>query len=257
MKTEYYRPNTLPEALDLLKSANALPLAGGTALNTAGYRRELESRMGDATLALVDLQSLGLDQCRKHGSTFEIGACVTLQQLLESSHSSEDLKKAIRLEAPLNIRNCATVAGTLVACSGRSAFACAMLALDAKLFIEPEAGETLYGNFLPLRENTMNGKLITKITVPLTASLAFEHVGRTKFDLPIVCAAVAKWASGRIRLVLGGYGDAPLLALDGTTDDDIAAAARNGYHEAADEWASAEYRSEVAARLADRCRMRL
>jgi CO/xanthine dehydrogenase FAD-binding subunit len=128
-----------------------------------------------------------------------------------------------------------------------------MLALDAKLFIEPGGVETLLGNYLPLREGSGPGKLITKVTIPLNANLAFEHVGRTKFDLPIVCSAVAKWASGRTRLTLGGFGPAPLLAMDGTADDDINSAARNGYHEAADEWASAEYRAETASTLAGRC----
>ena len=34
------------------------------------------------------------------------------------------------------------------------------------------------------------------------------------------------------------------------------AAARNAFHEAADEWASAEYRMDVAATLAQRCLQR-
>lgn len=257
MKTEYIRPTSITEALEILKLPNSMPLAGGTFLNTPEYKLILERRIGDASIALVDLQDLGLDHIRKHGNNLEIDACVTLQQLCENAHSPEDLKRAIKLEAPLNIRNMATVAGTLVACNGRSAFACAMLALDAKLLIEPGATESFLGNYLPLREDSVPGKLVIKITIPLTASLAFEYVGRTKFDLPIVCAAVAKWTSGRTRLALGGYGTSPLLAMDGKAEDDIMSAARNGYHEAADEWASAEYRADVAATLARRCINRL
>lgn len=234
-----------------------MPLAGGTFLNTPEFKSKLERRTGDVTIALVDLQNLGLDHIRKHGNNLEIDACVTLQQLCEHAHTPEDLKKAIKLEASLNIRNMATAAGTLVSCNGRSAFACAMLALDAKIFIEPGRIETFLGNYLPLHEESVPGKLVTKIIIPLTSSLAFEYVGRTKFDLPIVCAAVAKWTSGRTRLALGGYGSSPLLAMDGTADDDIMSAARNGYHEAADEWASAEYRADVAATLAGRCINRL
>jgi len=257
MKTEFFRPISISEALENLKLPNSIPLAGGTFLNTPKYKSTLERRIGDATVALVDLQNLGLTHIRKHGHNLEIDACVTLQQLCENAHTPEDLKKAIKLEAPVNIRNMATAAGTLVSCTGRSAFTCAMLALDAKLYIEPGARESFLGNFLPLREESVPGKLISKIIIPLTASLAFEHVGRTKFDLPIVCAAVAKWTSGRTRLALGGYGSSPLLAMDGKAEDDILSAARSGYHEAADEWASAEYRADVAATLAGRCINRL
>ena len=257
MKINFLQPTSLSEALEILNSPNSLPLAGGTYLNTPEYKSKLERRAGDAIITLVDLQYLGLDHIRKHGNNLEIDACVTLQQLCENAHTPEDLKKASKLETPVNIRNMATAAGTLFSSTGRSAFACAMLALDTKLIIEPGTVESLLGNFLPLREESIPGKLITKMTIPLNASLAFEHVGRTKFDFPIVCAAVAKWTSGRTRLALGGYGSSPLLAMDGTADDDIMTAARNGYHEAEDEWASAEYRADVAATLAGRCINRL
>jgi hypothetical protein len=52
---------------------------------------------------------------------------------------------------------------------------------------------------------------------------------------------------------LGGYGKSPLLAMDGTEADGLDSAARNAYHEANDEWASADYRMDVAATLAKRC----
>ena len=83
--------------------------------------------------------------------------------------------------------------------------------------------------------------------------LGYEYVARTPADQPIVCASVVRWPSGRTRLALGGYGTAPLLALDGTEPDGIDVAARSAYSQAADEWASAEYRSDVAGTLALRC----
>jgi CO/xanthine dehydrogenase FAD-binding subunit len=111
-----------------------------------------------------------------------------------------------------------------------------------------------------LRSENLQGKLITAITIPLNVKLAFESVARTPADKPIVCAALASWPSGRTRLALGGYSKAPLLAMDGTESDgldtstgSVQAAARNAFHEATDEWASAEYRMDVAATLAKRC----
>jgi CO/xanthine dehydrogenase FAD-binding subunit len=44
-----------------------------------------------------------------------------------------------------------------------------------------------------------------------------------------------------------------MLAMDGTEAQGVEAAARNAFHEATDEWASAEYRLDVAATLAKRC----
>jgi CO/xanthine dehydrogenase FAD-binding subunit len=95
--------------------------------------------------------------------------------------------------------------------------------------------------------------LITKVILPLNLRLAYEYVARTPADLPIICAAVAKWPSGRTRLALGGFGSAPTLAFDGTESLGIEVAAQNAYSQAGDEWASSAYRQEIAGVLARRC----
>jgi CO/xanthine dehydrogenase FAD-binding subunit len=249
MITAYHRPKTLDEALNLLARPNMTPLGGGTLLASRHWRSD--------PVEAVDLQAVGLNIIRKSGNSLEIGATVTLQQLLESEVCAEPLKAALKLEAPLNLRNAATVAGTLVSCDGRSTFATVMLALDVKLELtkldnsKVETQTSNIGDFLPLRD--LQGSLITSIILPLNAKLAFDYVARTPADKPIVCAALAQWNSGRTRLVLGGYGKMPLLAMDGTEAEGLETAARNAFHAASDEWASAEYRMDVAATLAKRC----
>ena len=237
----YHRPKTLDEALTLLAQPNMVPLGGGTLL----------AHPAPAQLEAVDLQALGLNTLKRLGNNLEIGATVTLQQLLEAEECPSALKAALKLEAPLNLRNAATVAGTLVACDGRSTFATTLLALDARLtvIVNRKSEIVNLGDFLPLRPTG----LITGITIPLNTKLAFEHVARTPADKPIVCAALAQWNSGRTRLALGGYEESPLLAADGTEAEGLETAARNAFHEATDEWASAEYRMDVAATLAKRC----
>ncbi|NWG08608.1 MAG: FAD binding domain-containing protein [Chloroflexi bacterium] len=245
MITAYHRPQTLDEALTLLTRPNVLPLGGGTLL----------SKPTAESIEVADLQALGLDTVKKNGNTLELGAALTLQSLLESEHCPPALKSALKLEAPLNIRNSATLAGTLIACDGRSTFASVLLALDAKLTVTSKQNgeETLnIGDLLPLREQ-VRGKLITKIVIPLTVKLAFDYVSRTPADKPIVCAALAQWNSGRTRLALGGYGKSPILAMDGTEAEGIESAVKNAFHEANDEWASAEYRMDAAATLVKRC----
>jgi CO/xanthine dehydrogenase FAD-binding subunit len=242
MITAYHRPQTLDEALTLLAQPNTFPLGGGTLLST----------LKTDPVEVVDLQALGLDSIKQSGNTLEIGATVALQSLLESEQCPEALKSALKLEAPLNLRNAATVAGTLVACDGRSTFTTALLALDARLEIRDSLSQSRassLGEFLPFRPRG----LITSITIPLNVKLAFEYVARTPSDKPIVCTALAQWKSGRTRLAVGGYGKSPMLAMDGTESAGIEEAARNAFHEATDEWASAEYRMDVAATLAKRC----
>ncbi len=261
MITTYHRPQTLTEALTLLAGSKVFPLGGGTLL----------SQPQPDPIEVVDLQSLGLDSVNKKGNDLEIGATVTLQQLLENEYCPETLKSAIKLEAPINIRNSASMAGTLVSCDGRSPFATALLALDAKLELksinheelanmEAESREPAHhtsmlgvGEFLPMRSTHLPGKLITSIIIPLNTKFAFEFVSRTPSDKPIICAALTQWASSRTRLALGGYGKSPILAMDGTEAEGLETAAKNAYHEANDEWASSEYRMDVAAVLAKRC----
>ncbi len=249
MITAYHRPRTLEEALQLIGRSEppTFPLGGGTLL----------SHTRPEAIEVVDLQALGLNTIRKKGNNLEIGATVTLQQLLEHGNFPACLKSAITLDAPLNLRNAATVAGSLVAADGRSTFAASMLALDARLKLQPNDQEMAVGELLPLRAARLRGKLITRLDIPLNVQFAFEYVARTPADKPVVCAALTIWPSGRTRLALGGYGTAPHLAMDGTESEGLETAAQNAFQEAEDEWATAEYRRSMAVLLAKRCKAAL
>jgi putative selenate reductase FAD-binding subunit len=244
MIIEYYRPRTLEEAMQLLARTEplTLPLGGGSSLN----------RPSPDPFAVVDLQSLGLNMVQRRGNFIDLGATVTLETLLEEDLSPA-LIRSIQHEATYNLRQVGTVAGTLVAAGGRSPFATVLLALDAQLTLLPGDEQVSLGDLLPVRVERLGGRLITQVTLPLNTSLAYEYVARTPADLPIVCAAAAQWRSGRTRLALGGFGKAPLLAMDGPEPGGIEAAARDAYSQAGDEWASAEYRQEMAPVLARRC----
>jgi CO/xanthine dehydrogenase FAD-binding subunit len=241
MISTYHRPQTLDEALALLTQPNTVPLGGGTLL----------SKPTADSVAVVDLQRLGLDSLRASGNDLVIGATCTLQSLLEAAETPAALKIALKLEAPLNIRNTATVAGTLVTSDGRSPFATMLLAMDTKIDIRSSNSDSRISNIGEYLLTRPSG-LITAITIPVNTKTAFEFVSKTPADKPIVGAALAQWNSGRTRLTLCGYGKTPLLAMDGTEADGIQEAAMNAYHEAQDEWASAEYRMDVAATLAKR-----
>ncbi len=267
MITAYHRPKTLEEALNLLSQPGTVPLGGGTLLSHASTS-SFDKLNPKGNIEAVDLQLLGLDTLTKNGNELHIGATLTLQSLLESDLCPAPLKRALKLEAPINIRNMATVAGTLVACDGRSPFVTTLLAMDArveqKIFDNSkiESRTSNIGDFLPLRPRG----LITSITIPLNIKLGFEYVSRTPSDTPIVCVVVAGWSSGRMRMAVGGYGKSPMLAMDGTEisspagremsvgqGEGLVTAARNAFHEATDDFGSAEYRMDVAGTLAKRC----
>jgi CO/xanthine dehydrogenase FAD-binding subunit len=252
MITAYHRPTSLDQALELLRQPGTVPLGGGTLLSA--------SRAG--SVIAVDLQALGLDQIARSGNEIQMGATLTLQSLAAAAPFAA-LERAIKLEAPLNIRNAATLAGTIASCDGRSPLTTALLALDARLDFHvpgsrrsqgPARPETIgLGEYLPLR----TPRLITALRVHGDLKLAFEYVSRTPADKPIVCVALARWPSGRTRLAVGGFGGSPMLAMDGTEAEGIESAARNALHDAGDDWASAEYRMDAAAVLARRALARI
>ena len=244
MIIEYHRPEKIKVALSLLNRAKPLtvPLGGGTVINQSS----------NVAYAVVDLQSLGLNKIEAKRNHLQIGATATLQSLLDVPHLDFALAKAIRHEATYNTRQVATVAGVMVAANGRSPFGTVMLGLGAELTLVPGEEKIQYGDLLPFRPKALKGKIITQIATPTNLKLAYEYVARSPADLPIVCVCVAQWPSGRTRVALGGYGDSPLLAMDGPQPDGAEIAARDAYSEASDPWASAEYRSDVAARLTER-----
>ncbi len=245
MIIEYHRPDSIEEALELLRRKNpvTVPLGGGSALNAPS----------DEQVAVVDLQNLGLDMVKRKGKTLMVGAAVTLETLLASPTIPEALAKAIRHEATYNLRQVSTVAGTLVAADGRSPFTTTLLALDPKLTWLPGEDKQPLGDFLALRSDSWPGLLITEVAFSLQPKLAYEYVARSPADLPIVCVAVARWVSGRTRIVVGGYGASPMMVLDGQEQEGALPVVESAMANAEDEWATAEYRADVAQTLTKRC----
>lgn len=246
MRMEYHRPQSLDEALSLLREG--VPLAGGT--NLIPRRRRLTS--------VVDLHDVGLDSIEPTESGLVAGACVTLQTLAESwSSIPPALEQACRLEAGWNLRNVATLAGTLMAADGRSPLVTCLLALGAAVLLEPGAERVELDALLDRRENQRIDGLITQVTIPQTRRLSYEQVARSPADRPIVCVAVAEMPvqgdQSRLRVALGGFGTRPLIvpAAEGGVEE-WGRRASELFASAGDAWASADYRSDVAGVLARR-----
>ncbi len=246
---DYYRPESLEKAIKLLtkKGKDLKPLGGGTQLSR--FQTELKG--------VVDLQSAGLDNIQVRGKQIKIGATACLDAILENPHVDAEIKRAIYLDASKNIRNMATLGGWLVSSDARSAFSTVLLALDITLTWEPKSVQVRIGDWLPIREIEPPGVLLTEAEWNLRPNLVFEYVARSPKDRPILIVAVAQWGSGRTRVAMGGFGPAPIIAMDGPEGLGADVACRDAYFEAGDAWASAAYRREVAPKLAVRCLERI
>ena len=78
---EYHRPDQIAQAVALLQrpAPHTVPLGGGTWLN----------QPGGEPVAVVDLQSLGLDRMQRQGQLLQMGAALRLQSLLEQVENAE------------------------------------------------------------------------------------------------------------------------------------------------------------------------
>lgn len=245
MILEYHRPETLEAALQLLSRPEPItfPMGGGSVL----------SRPGSASYAVVDLQALGLNEIKQDGNTVQIGAAATLQAVASSNPLPTDVREAAHRELSQNLRRVGTLAGTLAVSDGRSLLTALLLAMDARLTWEPGTTDSSLGEWLPLRGERRPGLLITRIAVSSQLKTAYEAVSRSPADLPLVLVAAVRWPSGRTRIAIGGFGAVPRLAMDGTEAAGAAEAVRSAFSQAADERASAAYRVETGAVLAERC----
>ncbi len=256
---EYHRPTDLEEAIKLLKRPDirTVPLAGGTAL-VPSAARDVE--------AVVDLGGLGLSYVKPcEGSEVParlcIGATTTLQMIVEDGHvlayAESILVKATLDTASRNIRDAATIAGSIVAGEGNSPLLTMLLALDARLIVRGDREEEVsLAQWTPQERS-----LILRVILPPVskdARVAYEKVARTPADMPIVCVAARATQNGDalrdVRLAIGGVAHRPqLIVLNEATIENAAQLAVEVVQPTSDYFASAEYRREMIGVLVKRC----
>lgn len=246
MTLKYNRPKSLEEALT--HADGSVPLGGGTSI--APKRHQIES--------VIDLQDLGLSDLTESRGRVVAGAMCTLQQLVEAEGLvALDLARACRQEAAWNLRNMATLAGSVLASDGRSPLAAVMLAIGARTRLAPGAADWDVDSLLD-RRPLEPGRIVTSFAWASAATVRFEQVARSPADRAIVLAAIGKPDGDSLRVVIGGHGARPIRVREAeaaVASGDAGAAARaaaEAYAEAADAWASAEYRSHVAGVLVRR-----
>jgi xanthine dehydrogenase small subunit len=250
---------TLGEAASALSAdRDARFLAGGTLVMRAVNE-------GDSAVAtIVRSTDRGFTQVRPAGARIEIGAGVTMAQILGRTELAF-LHPAARAVGGPAIRSMATVGGNLFAPAPYGDFTTALLALDATVSVQGGYGgrDTPLEEFLAGRERGTRG-LVAGVSLARPGGpdgFRFRKVSRVKPKgiAVLTIAAVLPIAGGRVagaRVAYGAMGPTPLRAraveraLEGRTLDAAGiaaavAAAAEGTSPASDAIASDWYRREI------------
>ena len=266
---DYVRPQTVAEALSAIAQAGgaATVIAGGTDIIGDMKFRGLQPG------ALTNINRVeGLRYITEDASGLRIGALTSIQSLVGDPvivTGYTALGDAAERFASLQVRNLATVAGSLGRASPGGDMAPPLMALGASVLIASQAGDRevpLSEFFLGPRRTVLRpGELVREIRVPAlparSGSAYARLSARDVLDLCIVGVAscVSLDADGRVssaRVALGSVAPRPIRATNTEaflagkvlTDEVIVEAGSVSSQDAnpiSDQRASAEYRRQM------------
>jgi CO/xanthine dehydrogenase FAD-binding subunit len=249
-----------------------LVLAGGTDVMVPG------SGLADAP-GVLDVFGVGeLHGVGDAGEVIRIGACTTYAELLASDVVRDSLPLlagAAREVGAEQIRERGTIGGNVVTCSPVGDMLPGLLALDARVVLASASGtRTLpYDHFvLGYRQIDLAAdELLVSLEIPRPAAGTVQHwrkVGTRSAQAitKVAIAGVARVDAGRVahlRLAFGAVADHPvrLHAVEAMAEGAVAdlalaeavgAAVRDALQPITDARSTADYRRDVAARLATR-----
>jgi CO/xanthine dehydrogenase FAD-binding subunit len=276
----YESPVTVTDALALLHEyqGHAKLLAGGTDLLIDLDREDV------VTPAVVDITNiLALQEVREIGEYWEIGAAVTLSQVLQHQALSQlapHLMEAIEMIGSVQIRNAATLVGNVANASPAADSVLPLLTMDAGVVIAGSEGQRV----IPLKAflldvgSTACGpeEMVIALRVPKSSKQwigAFEKLGlRQAMAIAVVnVAASVAWNDGKVadaRLALGAVAPTPLLVeeaqqrllgteLEEDTIAEVSSLAKEAASPISDVRASASYRADMTKALTLRCLQRI
>ncbi|MGI9861476.1 FAD binding domain-containing protein [Moorella naiadis] len=199
MWQEYFRPETLAEALKMLSSGNgeARVIAGGTDLM-------LDLKKGSKKAKyLVDIRGIaGINVIEERGDKIFLGAGVTHTQAATSwliREKATALAEAAALVGSLQIRNIGTIAGNIINAQPAADTAVALVALEAQAEIALADGsrqvmkvEDLYAGPGKSKIDSTSS-IVSGIYIPLRPNCRsnFQRIARRRsLALPVINVAV-------------------------------------------------------------------
>ena len=191
---EYKKAESLEEAWQLNQKKNNRVLGGMIWLKMETIP------VGTA----IDLSGLGLDTIEETDEGFSIGAMVTLRQLEQhpglAAYTDGAVRESVRHIVGVQLRNLATVGGSIYSRFGFSDVLTLFLALDASV-------ELYKGGIVPLAEyakQPYDRDILVRVLVPKTqAKFCYQSVRNSQTDFPVLTCAAAKTAAGGFRFAVG------------------------------------------------------
>ena len=249
---EYKRAESLEEAWQLNQKKNNRVLGGMIWLKME------KINVGTA----IDLSGLGLDAIEETDESFSIGAMVTLRQLELheglNTYTDGAMRESVRHIVGVQLRNLATVGGSIYSRFGFSDVLTMFLALNASV-------ELYKGGIVALEEfanmKSDNDILVRLIIKKRPGAFAYQAVRKQRTDLPSLNCVAAK-VGDEYRVVIGSRPARAMVLRDekgiltgGIVQKSTAAFAdyaANNVAVAGNMWGSAEYRKALVPVLTRR-----
>jgi carbon-monoxide dehydrogenase medium subunit len=266
---EYFEPATLGEAAELISSANAQVLAGGTDL-LVEIKEQL--RRVDRVVNIKKIPGIaGLSYDARAG--LRIGALATAREVELSPIVLEkypNLAQAARELGSIQVRNRATIVGNVCRASPSADTLPPLIADGALVKLHGASGvrELPLEQFFAgpgktvLRPDELVTELVVPAPPPRTGKVYIKHGRRKAMELATVGVAVTLTVNGDIRIVLGAVAPTPIRAKNAEevlrwkfSDELFEKAARTAADEArpiSNVRASAEYRRDMVRVLTRR-----
>lgn len=250
---EYLKPASIQEAYELC-SKGAVIVAGGAFLNLSD--REIEQAL--------DLSELGLNDINETNDYVEIGAMATLRDIENSQiikgNFNGVLSKAAGVIMGVQLRNYATLGGSVYPRYGFSDILTALLALNAEVVLY-KTGTISLEDYL---ETSLDADILLQVRISKNVSKsAFTCMKKSYTDFSVLNAAAAV-INGELRLCAGARPARARLAeaaisflkqngISAENAEEAAGIAAEELQFASDTRASGEYRQELCKTLVKSC----
>lgn len=253
---EYYRPENLEEAYEIVEICKGTIIGGGSFLNLTA--KEID--------CAVDISKLNLNFISEKRDSIEIGALTTLRKIetsdLLKKHLNGILPNTVSCISGIQVRNIATIGGTVWGKYGFSDLLTSLLCLDADVTLYKN-GKISLEKFL---ETEISPDILTSIEVKKQQIKAcYMNMRNNSTDFSILNAAVSRNGSS-FRICIGSRpmrAKTAYKAMDfinsNTLNEEIAKRtgdlAAESLHFGSDMRSSDEYRKELCRVLVKRCLM--
>ena len=152
----------------------------------------------------IDLSGLGLDTIEETDEGFSIGAMVTLRQLELhpglAAYTDGAVRESVRHIVGVQLRNLATVGGSIYSRFGFSDVLTLFLAMDCSV-------ELYKGGIVPLweyAERPYDRDIVVRLLVRKEAAdYCYQSVRNSQTDIPVLTCAAARLQDGSYRFAVG------------------------------------------------------